>query len=300
MLPMAARPSARAAACRTPPRQPRRRARPRAARGGPRRGACAACRSRDLRAAPRAQWSIVRPRALVELPGRTIASPPRIHPHELALHRVPAQAPLVAVEGQEAADQPAPDQTALDQVLPDHVLPDHVLPDHVLPVQVLPDHVLPAIVTVSLPKEPAFHWVLLKEPVADQADRLAAAFAMVEEFHCPPKMSSSPQSVEPSLVRLNPLRADSRLPLPLPAPQVCTEFDGVKLEAVVRLISPDPCAVVACPGSTLAVDLRACLTSSGVSPGRCWRSRATPPLTTADACDVPLPRRKVLPTIAPG
>src|SRR5215212_238587 len=127
------------------------------------------------------------------------------HRQEEALQRVPAQLPFPVLEGQEALDQPDPDQTALDQVLPLQVLPLQVLPVQVLPDQVLPDQVLPASEVVSAVKEPEIHCVLLNQP-AVQAVRVEARIPIVPERHCWPKMSSSPWSGTPSMVRANPLR----------------------------------------------------------------------------------------------
>ncbi len=48
------------------------------------------------------------------------------------------------------------------------------------------------------------------------------------------------------------------------------------------------------------MDVISAFTWSGVRSGRCWRSSAAAPETTAAACEVPLPRKNRSPTRAAG
>src|SRR4051794_20948910 len=119
---------------------------------------------------------------------------------------------------------------------------------------------------------------------------------MVDEDQALPMMSFSPVSAAPSSVTYWPPRAFSRVPLPVPLGWLCEALLGFDtVSALRRLSAPDPWAAAETPESGVAVVFSMFLSVSGPIQPCCCRSSAAAPDTTAAACDVPLPRRKLLP-----
>jgi hypothetical protein len=87
-------------------------------------------------------------------------------------------------------------------------------------------------------------------------------------------------------------RAPSSVPVPREAGQVC-EYTGVGASAAAATLSwPVPAAIGSASGILSVVVVSRNLTWSGVRVGRCCRSSAAAPDTTAVACDVPDPRNR--------
>src|SRR3954451_24621383 len=185
-------------------------------------------------------------------------------------------------------DQVTPDHVTPDQVTPDQVTPDHVTPDHVTPDQVTPDHVTPDHVTPD-------------QVTPDQFVRLAMPEATRLELNARPWTSTLPVIRRPFTDTWTDPRAASREPVPTESRQCCVAFCGVgAVAAAARLTRPLPCAAVPTPGSRDAVPVSSAFTWSGVRSGRCERSSAAEPETTAAACEVPLPRNSRSPMRAAG
>ena len=82
--------------------------------------------------------------------------------------------------------------------------------------------------------------------------------------------------------------------------QVWTAFGVGAALAATTSISPLPWALASAFGSERAEPISSALTWSGVRSGRCSRSSAAAPETTAADCEVPLPRKNRSPVRAPG
>src|ERR1700680_3742063 len=187
-------------------------------------------------------------------------------------------------------DQDAPDHDAPDHDAPDHEAPDHDAPDQEAPDQEAPDHEAPD-------HDAPDHDAPLKDPPS-QAEALASLAASAWASMGLPKMSCSPDKALPlASTACSDPRDASRLPVPFEVDHVCAAAGVGAFSTAARFSSPLPLRSVGpyiewvCPTSSA-------LTWSGVSPGR-WLSRsAAAPETTAAACDVPLPRKNRLLTIA--
>src|SRR6478672_13440656 len=195
-------------------------------------------------------------------------------------------------------DHVMPDQVMPDQVMPDHVMPDQVMPDHVMPDQVIPDHVMPD-------QDTPYH-VMPDQVMPDHVMPFQFVPALIPAATAPesnarPRTSTSPLTCLPPTVTWTDPREASSEPTPVDTAKVCVAFAGVgAAEAAARSMRPCPCEETAASGSDRAVPVRSAFTWSGVSSGRCERSSAAAPETTAVACEVPLPRNSRSPMRAAG
>ncbi|GAB3868619.1 hypothetical protein GCM10027610_126160 [Dactylosporangium cerinum] len=166
-------------------------------------------------------------------------------------------------------------QASSAQLSPDQAADAHVFDAHEVPVQASPAIRRPI-------QTPPFHAVPLRVSCAQTAGLN------------PPKMSNSPTSCWLSCTTWLLPRADSSEPTPADVPAPWTVVGVAAFTAAARLSSPTP------PARGVAVLFSRALTWSGVRVGRFCRSRARPPETTAAAWELPLPRKNLSPTRAPG
>ena len=169
-------------------------------------------------------------------------------------------------------DQLLPDQLDPDQLLPDQDDPDQLLPDQLDPDQLLPDQLDPDQSSV---------------PVHVVADSLA--WTQASGSHAAPVTVYSPTRTSPPMVTWSSPRAASSEPRPVDGVQFWGAAEAVWVIAKDRLMTPWPWSLDARPKS-VAVAVSRFLISSGVSSGRCSRSSAAAPETTAADCEVPDPR----------
>jgi hypothetical protein len=109
-------------------------------------------------------------------------------------------------------------------------------------------------------------------------------------------MSCSPLRTTPWRVTWREPRAASSEPVPVESAKDWTALRSGAWTAVEAIASPLPEAAGAPPATGAAVEVSSALIWSGVACGCSWTSRAARPDTTAAASEVPLPRKKRVPT----